>query len=130
MVWRSLMFSIQDLQKKLLSNETSSKSLIEASLTQIEKTKSLNAFISVLSKQALEDAEAADKRRAAGKSIGPLDGIPVAIKDNLCLENTRTTAASKILENFNAPYTATAVQRLEDAGAIIVGKTNMDEIGR
>jgi aspartyl-tRNA(Asn)/glutamyl-tRNA(Gln) amidotransferase subunit A len=121
------MFSIQDLQNKLLSNETSSKKLIEASLTQIEKTKSLNAFISVLSKRALEQAEAADKRRADGKSKGPLDGIPVAIKDNLCLENTLTTAGSKILENFNAPYTATAVQRLEDAGAIIVGKTNMDE---
>lgn len=121
------MLSIQDLQQKLKSNETSSKKLIEESLAQIEKTKSLNAFISILPERALQQAEVSDQRRAEGKTRGPLDGIPVAIKDNLCLENTRTTAGSRMLENFNAPYTATAVELLENAGAIIVGKTNMDE---
>ena len=75
----------------------------------------------------MQKAEEADKRRAEGKVIGKLDGIPVAIKDNLCLYGTKTTAGSKMLANFEAPYTATALEKLEASGAVIVGKTNMDE---
>ena len=121
------MLSIQDLQKKLASGEATAESLAKASLDKIESTKNLNAYISVLNERALAKAAESDARRAQGKTLGALDGIPVAVKDNMCLEGSRTTAASKILENFVAPYTATALQKLEAAGAVIVGKTNMDE---
>lgn len=121
------MKTIQELQSALERGETSAEKLAEESLSEIEKTKSLNAYISVLAERAREKAKASDERRKQGKLLGPLDGIPVAIKDNLCLEGSRTTAASKMLENFVSPYTATAVQKIEDAGAVIVGKTNMDE---
>ena len=121
------MITIDELQAKLNSGETTSVKLTEEALAKVESTKNLNAYISVLNQRALEHAAESDKRRADGKTLGPLDGIPVAIKDNMCLTGTRTTAASRILENFVAPYTATAVEKLEAAGAVIIGKTNMDE---
>ena len=121
------MKTIQELKAALESGKTTAEKLAEESLGEIEKSKGLNAYISVLAERALAKAKESDERRKQGKLLGELDGIPVAIKDNLCLEGTRTTAASKILENFVSPYTATAVQKLESQGAIIVGKTNMDE---
>ena len=121
------METIQELSGKLADGSKTAVALAEESLAKIESTKNLNAYISVLNERALQKAAESDKRRAEGKSLGVLDGIPVAVKDNMCLEGTRTTAASKILENFVAPYTATAIEKLEAAGAIIVGKTNMDE---
>ncbi|MBR4008154.1 amidase, partial [Fibrobacter sp.] len=121
------METIKNLSAKLASGETSAVALAQDSLAKIEATKNLNAYISVLNERALAKAAESDKRRAEGKSLGALDGIPVAVKDNMCLEGTRTTAASKILDNFVAPYTATAIEKLEAAGAVIVGKTNMDE---
>ena len=121
------MQTIQELQAQLANGSTTAEKLAQASLEKIESTKNLNAYISVLNDRALERAKESDKRRAEGKSLGALDGIPVAVKDNMCLTGTRTTAASKILDNFVAPYTATALEKLEAAGAIIVGKTNMDE---
>jgi len=94
---------------------------------KIEKTKEFNAYISVCKERALEQAKASDDRRKNGKSLSVLDGVPIAVKDNMCIEGTKTTCASKILENFVSPYTATAVAKLEAIGAVIVGKTNMDE---
>ena len=121
------MNDLNTLAKQLENGSTTSQKLVEASLEKIKETSSLNAFISVLSERAMQKAEEADKRRAEGKVIGKLDGIPVAIKDNLCLYGTKTTAGSKMLANFEAPYSATAIEKLEAAGAVIVGKTNMDE---
>ncbi|MCQ2108064.1 MAG: Asp-tRNA(Asn)/Glu-tRNA(Gln) amidotransferase subunit GatA [Fibrobacter sp.] len=121
------MLTIDELQAQLASGATTSVKLTEEALAKVEATKNLNAYISVLNERALAKAAESDKRRAEGKTLGALDGIPVSIKDNMCLEGTRTTAASKILENFVAPYTATAVEKLEAAGAIVIGKTNMDE---
>ena len=121
------MDTIQDLQEQLKSGKTTAEGLVQSALSKIDATKDLNAYISVLNERALAQAKESDKRRAEGKTLGALDGIPVAVKDNMCLEGTRTTAASKILENFVAPYTATAIEKLEAAGAVIVGKTNMDE---
>ena len=121
------MYSLSKLQQDLSQGSTSSLKLAEESLARIENTSSNNAYISVLSERACKHAKASDERRASGKSLGLLDGVPVAIKDNLCLEGTRTTCASRILEKFISPYTATAVERLEAAGAVIVGKCNMDE---
>jgi aspartyl-tRNA(Asn)/glutamyl-tRNA(Gln) amidotransferase subunit A len=91
----------------------------------------LNAFVQTFETHALEQARRIDLRIAEGEVL-PLAGVPVAVKDNLCLDagvlpGAKTTAGSRILENFESPYTATAVQRLIDAGAVIVGKTNMDE---
>ncbi len=121
------MKTIQDLKSALESGNTTAERLAEESLAAIEKSKSLNAYISVLAERALQKAKESDERRKQGKVLGALDGIPVAIKDNLCLEGSRTTAASKMLEHFVSPYTATAVARIEAQGAVIVGKTNMDE---
>ncbi|GAB4572774.1 MAG: Asp-tRNA(Asn)/Glu-tRNA(Gln) amidotransferase subunit GatA [Anaerolineae bacterium] len=86
----------------------------------------IRAFLTVTEEQALAQAEAADRRRAAGDSA-PLLGIPLAIKDVLTTRDIPTTAGSRILEGFKPPYTATSVQRLLDAGAILLGKTNTDE---
>jgi aspartyl-tRNA(Asn)/glutamyl-tRNA(Gln) amidotransferase subunit A len=87
----------------------------------------LNAFNHVAAERALERAATIDRRRAAGNALGPLGGVPIALKDNMCVRGMRTTASSKILDSFIPPYDATVVQRLEAAGAVIVGKTNCDE---
>ena len=85
------------------------------------------AFITVLRRAALAQAKEVDDRRVRGEALGALAGVPVAIKDVLCLHGTLTTCGSKILSNFVAPYDATAVARLRAADAVFIGKTNMDE---
>ena len=87
----------------------------------------LNAFNTVVADRALAQAADVDRRRAAGEPLGPLAGVPVALKDNLCVRGVRTTASSRILDNFVPPYDATVVRKLEAAGAIVLGKTNCDE---
>jgi len=86
----------------------------------------LGCYLTRLDDLAIQCAERVDQRVAAGETL-PLAGVPVAVKDNMCLTGTRTTAGSKILENWIAPYTATAVQRILDAGGIPIGKSNLDE---
>src|SRR4029434_7995614 len=88
---------------------------------------SLRAFITLSRDRALEDARRQDTLIAAGEPIEPLAGIPVAIKDNIAVRDLPTTCGSKILQNYISPYTATAVERLRRAGAIVIGKTNLDE---
>jgi aspartyl-tRNA(Asn)/glutamyl-tRNA(Gln) amidotransferase subunit A len=87
----------------------------------------VNAYLTVARERALAAAAAADRRWAAGQPRGPLDGVPVAVKDVLCTKGLRTTCASRILESFVPPYDATVVERLETGGAVLLGKTNMDE---
>src|SRR5688500_1611346 len=87
----------------------------------------LNAFNHVAADRALARAAVIDERRTAGEALGPLAGVPIALKDNLCVRGMRTTASSKILDTFVPPYDATVVRHLEAAGAVIVGKTNCDE---
>jgi aspartyl-tRNA(Asn)/glutamyl-tRNA(Gln) amidotransferase subunit A len=97
---------------------------------ELSKGEKLNAYLSVTEERAMAQAKEADRELARlGKVPGekPLFGIPMAVKDNLVMEGVRTTAASKMLENYIPPYTATAVSRLENAGAITLGKTNLDE---
>jgi aspartyl-tRNA(Asn)/glutamyl-tRNA(Gln) amidotransferase subunit A len=97
-------------------------------LRRIESSNAaLNTFLLVDPDDALARARKVDARLAGGEAPGPLAGVPVAIKDNLCVRGMTTTAASKILQTYRPPYDATAIQKLEAAGAVIVGKTNCDE---
>ena len=94
----------------------------------IERTdKDVHAFLSICRERALEEARRLDARIASGEPLEPLAGVPVAIKDNMTIRDMTTTCGSRILENYVPPYTATAVERLRSAGAIVVGKTNCDE---
>ncbi len=87
----------------------------------------VNAFITVMGEEALSQADAIQRRIDQGEDLSPLAGVPVAVKDNICTDGTKTTAASKMLSNFIPPYNATVIERLYQAGAVIIGKTNLDE---
>ena len=108
---------------QIRAHQRSAVEIVRASLDRIDARQSLNAFTSVYPDRALEHAREVD----AGRRTGDLAGVPVAIKDNLCTSFGTTTCSSKILANFRSPYDATVVKRLEAAGAIVVGKTNLDE---
>ena len=117
-----------DLRQKLTSGEVSSKELVQEKINRIKELDStLNSFLTVNTDDALEQAEYIDKQIASGKHIGILSGIPLGIKDNLCTKGIKTTCASKILSNFVPPYESTVTKKLLNAGAIIIGKTNLDE---
>ncbi len=118
--------SIAEASKKLALGEITSVQLTEACLAEIEKKNpELNAYLEVFA-DARAQAAAADTRRAAGEGH-PLLGIPLAIKDNILIEGRTASSASKILEHYTASYDATAIRKLKDAGAVFVGRTNMDE---
>jgi aspartyl-tRNA(Asn)/glutamyl-tRNA(Gln) amidotransferase subunit A len=121
--------SLLDATRALRDGQITSIELTEACLARIQEVdETLHAFLEITPDLALKQAEAADKKFAKGEEHLPLPlGIPIAIKDVLCLEGIPTTAGSKILEGFRPPYTATSVARLVEAGAVILGKTNTDE---
>lgn len=96
-------------------------------LSKIQENKNFNAFITVTQKTAQIQSEKSLQRFKSQKPISELDGVPIAIKDNFCTENIKTTCASKMLENFIPTYNATVCQRLLDAGAVLLGKTNLDQ---
>ena len=108
------------------AGEISSAEATKATLAQIEKNSGLGAYVTVCGDSALAAAEAADKARASGAKA-PLLGVPIAVKDNICTEGIRTTCASRFLENYIPPYDAFVVKKLKAAGAVIIGKANMDE---
>jgi aspartyl-tRNA(Asn)/glutamyl-tRNA(Gln) amidotransferase subunit A len=136
--------SAHELSRMLRRREISARQITQACLQRIEQVdgrpgslepgeitaedrQRVHAFITVTAERALAQADAVDRKLTAGNDPGALAGIPVAIKDIFCVEGTPSTAASRILANFNAPYTATPVQRMEAAGAITLGKVNLDE---
>jgi aspartyl-tRNA(Asn)/glutamyl-tRNA(Gln) amidotransferase subunit A len=119
--------TIEKARELLDKREVSSKELTQAFLDRIQATEPLlHAYLTITPESALEQAEAADKKLAAGES-GPLLGIPCGIKDVFITKDLTTTAGSRILENFVPPYDAFAVAKLKEAGAVILGKQNMDE---
>jgi len=101
--------------------------MLDAGSLTAEDEKKVHAFITVTTERALKQAAEVDRKLAAGEDPGLLAGVPVTIKDIFCVKDTPSTAASKILANFTAPYTATPVERLEKAGAVVLGKVNLDE---
>ncbi len=119
--------SLKEMQTGLREGQFSSHELVESTLERIARLEpSLHAFLHLASNKALKQADEAD-RRLNVDSGPPLAGIPIAIKDVLAVEGMPATAGSKIIEGFVPPYTATAVKRLQEAGAIVIGKTNTDE---
>ncbi len=117
-----------ELGKKIKASEVSVTEAAMAAFEEIEKKEEkVNSFVTVEKEKALKRAEEVQKGIADGIYTGPLAGVPVAVKDNMCTEGTLTTCSSKILSNFVPTYSSEAVLNLLDAGAVIVGKTNMDE---
>jgi aspartyl-tRNA(Asn)/glutamyl-tRNA(Gln) amidotransferase subunit A len=120
--------SARQLREAIAKGQITSTEATKAVFAAINKYDgAIGAYISTFEEQALARAAEVDKKVAAGEPVGPLGGVPVAIKDIMCTTFGATTCASKILENFHAPYNATAVEKLIAADAVIVGKTNMDE---
>ncbi|MFH1563823.1 MAG: Asp-tRNA(Asn)/Glu-tRNA(Gln) amidotransferase subunit GatA [Nitrospirota bacterium] len=117
-----------EIHKLLLSKEITSLEVTSAVISRIEAVEpNVHAYITTTFEQALEQAKIVDKEALRGKELHPLAGIPIAIKDNMCTKGIKTTCGSKILHNFIPPYDAFVIQKLKEVGAIIVGKTNMDE---
>src|SRR5436309_1394474 len=120
-------WTLLEAREALRGGQVSAVDLAEAYLARIEALEPrLHAFVTVTADRARAQARAADARRAAGEDA-PLLGLPIALKDVLCTAGVRTTCSSRILEGFVPPYNATVVERLQAAGAVALGKTNMDE---
>ena len=117
-----------ELGKKIKAKEVTVEEAVKAAIASIKaKEEKINSFVTIDEEGALKKAAEVQAKIDAGELTGPLAGVPVAIKDNMCTEGLLTTCSSKILYNFIPTYTSEAVKRLEEAGAVIVGKTNMDE---
>jgi len=119
--------TLAELSSMLEAGDVSSVELTQYFLDRIKsKDADINSFVTVTEEQALAQAKAADETRAVGNA-GPLTGVPFAHKDIFCTEGVRSSCGSKMLDNFNSPYDATVVTKLKQAGAVMLGKTNMDE---
>lgn len=120
--------SALDIGNKIRNKEISSPEVTKIFLDAIEKEdKDINAFITVDAESAMKEAAEVQKLIDKGEILSPLMGVPLAVKDNYCINGGLTTSASKSLENFRPPYSATVVDKIKNAGAVVLGKTNMDE---
>nr|RNJ69933.1 MAG: Asp-tRNA(Asn)/Glu-tRNA(Gln) amidotransferase subunit GatA [Leptolyngbya sp. IPPAS B-1204] len=122
------MASIRELHDQLVNKERSAVEITQEALDRIQVVEpQIHSFLCITADRALEQAKQVDAKIAAGEEIGLLAGIPIGIKDNMCTQGIPTTCASKILQNFVPPYESTVTERLAKAGAVMVGKTNLDE---
>ena len=120
--------SLRQLSGCLRSGELTAVQAAEAYLASIrENDPSIRAYLSVLEEKAMGQAAETDRRRARGETLSPLAGVPAGIKDNICTKGVTTTCASRMLEQFIPPYNAHVIEKLEEAGAVTLGKLNMDE---
>ncbi len=118
---------ITQVRQLIKDKKVSSVQLVKECLNRIEQTKDLNALNEVYADIALKRAKEIDNKIALGEDVGVLGGVPIVIKDNINMVDTKTTCSSKFLQNYVSPYNATVVQKLLDAGAVIIAKANMDE---
>ncbi len=120
-------FTITRIHRGLIKKEFSAVELVKFFLEKIKKGNRINDFLSTTEELALEQARVIDDKISYREKPRGIEGVPVALKDNILAKGYRTTAGSKILENYIAPYDATVTRKLKSAGAIIIGKTNLDE---
>ncbi len=121
-------FTARDLAKKIRNGEVSSEEATESVLRRIERIEPfINAYITITAEKALDRAREIDTQRSKGYEIGPLGGVPMAVKDSIITKGIRTTAGSRILENYIPPYNAHVIEKLDEAGAVLLGKANTDE---
>jgi aspartyl-tRNA(Asn)/glutamyl-tRNA(Gln) amidotransferase subunit A len=119
---------ISDLQSRIASGETRARQVVESSVAAAERLNdTLNAFLEIDRAGALKRAESIDELIRAQGQAGPLSGIPIAIKDNICVRGMQTSCGSRILRDYHPPYNATVIERLLTSGAVVIGKTNCDE---
>ncbi len=116
-----------EMAKALESGDVSAEELAKACIDRARQASDLGIFLKLDDKKILDQAKKSDERRKAGKALSALDGIPVALKDNILMEGDSASCASKMLESFVAPYDSTVVTKLKEAGAVLFGRTNMDE---
>ncbi|XP_061699162.1 glutamyl-tRNA(Gln) amidotransferase subunit A, mitochondrial isoform X2 [Syngnathoides biaculeatus] len=122
-----LSLTLREVSVAFREGKSSPTELCRKCLNRIKQNQHLNAYITVTEELGLKQAHEAETRLLRGTPKGPLDGIPFAVKDNFCTKNVKTTCASKMLKDYTPPYSATVVQKLFDQGAVLIGKTNMDE---
>jgi aspartyl-tRNA(Asn)/glutamyl-tRNA(Gln) amidotransferase subunit A len=118
-----------EIVEAVTSGKISAEAIVQQHVDRAKAVADINALITLCEQQALAKARAIDRRLEQGESLGALAGVPVVIKDNICTSGIRTTAGSQILADFVPPYSATVVERLEQADAIVIGKANLDEFG-
>lgn len=122
------MASIRELHQQLVNKERSALEVTRETLARIETVEEkVHSFVHIMGQDAEAAAQKVDDKIAAGESIGLLEGIPIGVKDNLCMAGVPTTCGSRILENFVPPYESTVTGKLKEAGSVLVGKTNLDE---
>ena len=122
------MLSAREIVSRVKSGELKVTEIVESTFDRVSKTEDrLNCYVTILQEEALKRARLLDESASKGKVHGSLFGVPVAVKDNICTKGVRTTCSSRILANFKPVYNATVIERLEREGAVIIGKTNMDE---
>ena len=120
--------TLSEIAKDIKNKKITIKEVLDSVYKRIEEVEpKVGAYITLTKKEAYKRAEKLQEKLDNGEDIGLLGGVPIAIKDNICTKNVKTTCASKMLENFEPIYNATVIEKLEDAGAIMIGKTNMDE---